>query len=82
MSKLLIILILGVVAGGLSIAVLAPGFDMGMQGLGVLHSGDANLIVACECVNANGDPITCDLDNDGIPDDIDPTPPPTPTICP
>ena len=82
MGKLLIILILGIVASGLSIAVLAPGFDLEAQLLHVFHSGDANLIVACECVNANGDPITCDLDNDGIPDDIDPTPPPTPTICP
>jgi len=57
LNKLLFILILAIVATGLSMGTMAPGFDAILQGLGIFFETETD----CDCIDENGDPITCDF---------------------
>lgn len=58
LNKLVFILILAIVATGLSMGVMAPGFDATIQGLGIFFETETD----CQCIDENGDPLlSCDF---------------------
>lgn len=57
LNKLVFILILAIVATGLSMGVMAPGFNVILQGIGIFFETETE----CDCIDEDGNPIICDF---------------------
>jgi len=57
LNKLVFILILAIVASGLSMGVMAPEFDAILQGLGIFFETETD----CDCIDESGVPTDCEF---------------------